>query len=71
MSYKEALEFFGLTSDYTIEELKKKYYPMIREIHPDANLDAIEDATLKSQVINQAYMILKNKLKEKDRLVIL
>ena len=36
MNFDRALYIIGLNSDYTEEELKKKYYSLAKQYHPDA-----------------------------------
>lgn len=54
MNYSEALKLFGLTSDFTKDELKKRYLELSKKYHPDLNGD--EEMMKK---VNMAYEILK------------
>lgn len=55
MNYNEALNLFGLTDNFTKEELKKRYLELSKKYHPD--LDGDEEM-MKS--VNAAYDLLKN-----------
>ena len=55
MNYSEALKLFGLTSNFTKDELKKRYLELSKKYHPDLNGD--EEMMKK---INLAYEVLKN-----------
>ena len=54
MDYIEALRLFGFTSNFTKEELKKRYLELSKKYHPDLNGD--EEMMKK---VNMAYEILK------------
>ena len=54
MNYSEALKLFGLTSDFTKDELKKRYLELSKKYHPDLNGD--EEMMKK---VNYAYEVLK------------
>ena len=65
MTYIESLEKFGLSDDYTLEDLKAKYRNLIKTYHPDLFLrDSIEyeNALEETQSINIAYGILEEHL---------
>ncbi len=68
MNFYEALIVFGLNSDYTEEELNKKYYSLAKQYHPDtlANKPAKEQASSAEMLkkINEARDILSKSLKE-------
>lgn len=55
MNYNDALILFGLTDNYTKEDLKKRYLELSKKYHPD--LDGDEEM-MKS--VNAAYDLLKN-----------
>ena len=55
MDYIEALRLFGFTSNFTKEELKKRYLELSKKYHPDLNGD--EEMMKK---INSAYEVLKS-----------
>lgn len=55
MDYSEALKLFGFTSNFTKEELKKRFLKLSKKYHPD--LDGDEEMMKK---INLAYEVLKN-----------
>ena len=55
MNYNDALILFGLTDNYTKEELKKRYLELSKKHHPDLNGD--EEMMKK---VNAAYDLLKN-----------
>lgn len=54
MDIYEALKIFGITSNFTKEELKKRYLDLSKKYHPDLNGD--EEMMKK---VNMAYEILK------------
>ena len=53
--FKEALDFMGLTSFVTFQEIKDRYKELAKEYHPDKGSDNI-----KMQKLNQYYKMLKN-----------
>lgn len=55
MDYIEALRLFGFTSNFTKEEIKKRYLELSKKYHPDLNGD--EEMMKK---INSAYEVLKS-----------
>ena len=65
MSSKEAYEILGVKESDDMDTIKKAYRKLIREYHPDIissqNKDEayMEEATAKTQEINQAYQIIK------------
>jgi len=65
MSSKEAYEILGVKETDDMETIKKAYRKLIHKYHPDIissqNKDEsyIEEATAKTQEINQAYQVLK------------
>ncbi|NCB13786.1 MAG: molecular chaperone DjlA, partial [Erysipelotrichia bacterium] len=69
MSSKEAYEILGVKPSDDMETIKKAYRKLIREYHPDIissqNKDEsyMEEATAKTQQINQAYQIIKDEKK--------
>lgn len=56
MTFKQAYEILGVSSDTSFEELKKKYRQLIRKYHPDINPAGTE----MTQQINAAYDFLKD-----------
>eukprot|EP01080_Neovahlkampfia_damariscottae_P007325 gene7325-11644_t len=50
----------GIETTATQEEIKKTYYKLAREYHPDLNPENKEEATKKFQEISDAYEILSN-----------
>ncbi len=71
MSPKEAYEILGVKESDDIEIIKKTYRKQIHKYHPDIissqNKDEsyIQEATAKTQEINQAYQVIKESRKEK------
>ena len=69
MSSKEAYEILGVKESDDMDTIKKAYRKLIREYHPDIissqNKDEsyIEEATAKTQEINQAYQVIKEQKK--------
>lgn len=55
MDYSEALKLFGFTSNFTKEEIKKRYLELSKKYHPDLNGD--EEMMKK---VNSAYEVLKS-----------
>ncbi len=72
MNFYETLNIFGLNSNYTEEELNKKYYALAKKYHPDAlakkSVEEQASSTEKFKKINEAKDILSKALKgEKNR----
>ncbi len=69
MNFYEALNIFELNSNYTKEELDKKYYTLAKKYHPDtlANKPAEEQTSSAEMLkkINEARDILSKNLKER------
>ncbi len=67
ISPKEAYEILGVKESDNMDTIKKAYRKLIREYHPDIissqNKDEsyMEKATAKTQEINQAYQVIKDK----------
>lgn len=65
MSIDEACKILGVTKDDDLNSVKKTYRKLVREYHPDIMKSQdkdeayIEEATAKTQEINQAYEIIK------------
>ena len=55
MNYNDALSIFGLSSNFTKEELKKRYLELSKKYHPDLNGD---EEMMKN--VNSAYEVLKS-----------
>ena len=70
MNFYDALNIFNLNSNYTEEELNKKYYALAKQYHPDAltNKSTEEQAAAAEQFkkINEAKDILSKALKERN-----
>jgi len=66
MSTEEAYKILGVNETDDMNSIKKTYRKLVREYHPDIiksqNKDEtyIEEATAKTQEINQAYQIIKD-----------
>jgi len=58
-------EVLGVSTDATTDEIKKKYRILALKCHPDKNLDNIEEATKKFNLIQEAYNVLSDP-KERD-----
>ena len=63
---EKAYSVLGLSTDASVDEIKKMKRELLKKYHPDLYTSlgeqAVEDATKKSQEINQAYeMIMKTK----------
>ena len=69
MSPKEAYEILGVKESDDINTVKKTYRKLIRQYHPDiiSSQDKgetyMEEATAKTQEINQAYQVIKDEKK--------
>ena len=69
MSPNKAYEILGLKESDDMDTIKKAYRKLIREFHPDIissqNKDEtyMEEATAKTQEINQAYQVIKDERK--------
>jgi DnaJ like chaperone protein len=72
MSSKEAYEILGVKETDDMDTIKKAYRKLIHKYHPDIissqNKDEayMEEATAKTQEINQAYQVIKGNKKEKS-----
>jgi len=66
MTISKALSVLGLNSNYTEEELRKKYLHLMKQYHPDfyerESQEIKDKMTKKSQEINEAYEVLKKNL---------
>lgn len=66
MGADEAYRILGVSKDDDMNTIKKAYRKLIREYHPDIIKSQdkdeayIEDATAKTQEINQAYQVIKD-----------
>lgn len=61
---KNLYEILGVSPNATKEEIREKYIELVKKYHPDVN--SSEDATEKSQEINEAYDVLSNDSKRKE-----
>lgn len=65
MSFQEACKVLGVNENDAMSEIKKTYRKLVRKYHPDIIKSQdkdeayIEEATAKTQEINQAYEIIK------------
>lgn len=65
ISLDEAYKVLGVSASDDMDSIKKRYRKLIREYHPDIlssqdkDESYIEEATAKTQEINQAYQIIK------------
>lgn len=65
MSVEEAYQILGVQKEDDFNTIKKRYRKLVREYHPDIiksqdkDEKYIEEATAKTQEINQAYQIIK------------
>ena len=57
MSYYSCL---GVARDASNEEIKKAYYKLARQWHPDKNLENKDEAKFNFQAISQAYTVLSD-----------
>jgi DnaJ like chaperone protein len=66
MSPKEAYKILGVNENDDMDTIKKKYRKLVREYHPDIissqdkDENYMEEATAKTQEINQAYQVIKD-----------
>lgn len=69
MSLAEACKILGVNENDDMNTIKKVYRKLIREYHPDIIISQdkderyIEEATAKTQEINQAYQVIKDEKK--------
>lgn len=69
MSFEEACKILGVKESDDMNTIKKAYRKLVREYHPDIissqdkDESYIEEATAKTQEINQAYQVIKDKSK--------
>ena len=69
MSLEEAYKILGVKESDDMNTVKKTYRKLIRQYHPDiiSSQDKgetyMEEATAKTQEINQAYQVIKDKFK--------
>jgi len=69
MSLEEAYKILDVNADDDINTIKKTYRKLVRKYHPDIIKSQdkdeayIEEATAKTQEINQAYEIIKESKK--------
>ncbi len=67
MGYKEAINIFSLTDNYTISELKKSYRKLMKKYHPDLHTNDMTQQRKffeqKAKEINEAYEVLSENLK--------
>ena len=61
--YQDALDFYGLTDDYTEEQLKSLRRKMQKKFHPDNN-DGLEHLEELSKQANQYFDILNKRFKK-------
>jgi tetratricopeptide (TPR) repeat protein len=59
-SFKELYQTFSLSPDSSDDELRQAYRRILLLNHPDLNPRNIEEATRRTQEINEAYATLKN-----------
>ncbi|MEA3522070.1 MAG: DnaJ domain-containing protein [Campylobacterota bacterium] len=70
MTLEEAYKILGVTENDDLNSIKKTYRKLVREYHPDIiksqdkDEKYIEEATAKTQEINQAYQVVKESKKE-------
>jgi hypothetical protein len=57
MSSKDARTMFGVSRDFSLAELKKRYHILALKLHPDKNGNTLE-ATAAFQRLNAAYRVL-------------
>lgn len=58
-------EVLGLPKNATSQQIKKQYHKLALERHPDKNVDDPQ-ATVKFQLLNEAYSLLKDPAKRQD-----
>ena len=57
MSSKDARTVLGVSRDFSLAELKKRYHILALKLHPDKNGNTLE-ATAAFQRLNAAYRVL-------------
>jgi DnaJ like chaperone protein len=66
MNIDDACKILGVNKDDDMESIKKRYRKLVREYHPDIiksqdkDENYMEEATAKTQEINQAYQVIKD-----------
>lgn len=60
MAKKDPYEVLGVSRDADENEIKRAYYRLAKEHHPDKNPDRREEATEKFKEIQEAYEVLKD-----------
>ncbi|MBN1411210.1 MAG: J domain-containing protein [Spirochaetales bacterium] len=63
MDIKSSLKLFLLDSLPSYDILKRRYYELIKEYHPDKHPDRIEWSTQIVKQLNEAYVVLKRNIK--------
>jgi len=69
MSIEEAYKVLGVNPSDDMNTIKKQYRKLVRQYHPDIissqdkDESYLEEATAKTQEINQAYQVIKDKFK--------
>ena len=69
MSMEEAYKVLGVNPSDDMNTIKKQYRKLVRQYHPDIissqdkDESYLEEATAKTQEINQAYQVIKDKFK--------
>lgn len=61
--FKQLCHTLQVQTDVTIQDLRKAYYQMARQCHPDKNLENYNSATSRFILISNAYNALCDKLK--------
>ena len=65
MNINEARKIFGVSRDFSLAELKKRYHILALQMHPDKNGNTPE-ATAAFQELNAAYRVLLLDINDKD-----
>lgn len=62
---KDARDMFGISRDFSLSELKKRYHILALKLHPDKNGNTLE-ATAAFQQLNAAYRVLLMDANDRD-----
>lgn len=59
-------QVLGVNRDSTIQQIKSAYRKLAKELHPDANRDALYDTTARFQDVNRAYEAVLEEVRRRE-----